>query len=77
MSNKKSALSVETEDGTRLQFDCLVVATGVHHWHMPVKEFKEATNVFYLESEKDHKKLVQNLGKIKKLTVLGCSMNTL
>ncbi len=63
-------------DGTNIDFDALVVATGISKRPRKIDN-DERNNISFLENRVDHINLRYKLKNIKKLTVMGLNMESL
>ncbi|KRX10397.1 Rieske [2Fe-2S] iron-sulfur domain [Pseudocohnilembus persalinus] len=68
---------IKLEDGLRLEYDALVIATGSLPASTKFKGTKEQKNLLYLEDIEDHKKLREQLETAKNITVMGANVRSL
>lgn len=65
---------VELEDGERVSYDKLLIATGSHTYIPPVKNLKEASNVCGFRNIEDMEVLREAAGKGKHMVVMGAGL---
>ncbi|MDA3625845.1 FAD-dependent oxidoreductase [Saccharopolyspora oryzae] len=66
----RSLRQVELTDGTRIEFDKLLLATGAHPRSLPVPGV-DAEGVLYLRRVEDSDRIKQTLAEIDRLVVIG------
>lgn len=69
-----AAGSVVLENGNRLAYDRLLIATGAHYVVPPIPNFREAKNVFGLRDIEDAEKIRKAAEKGKRCVVVGSGL---
>lgn len=79
LTKEKGQHMVELRDGTTIDYDGLVIASGLRPDPRPIKGSYARKNVLQLQSMNDHRQLKNYLenGKVKQLTVHGLNMESL
>lgn len=54
INNKHQNTFIELEDGFRVDYDGLLIATGTDTLHKDIDGMKDAENLMYLDSISDH-----------------------
>ena len=77
INKERGQYQVELADRTNIDFDAVVIATGVSPVAREIENDQNKRNISYFEDRRDHVALRANLEKIKDLTVMGLNMESL
>lgn len=77
VNKERGQHQVTLYDGTNIDFDALVVATGATKKPRQIDNDTDKTNISFLENRVDHVNLRYRLKNVKKLTVMGLNMESL
>jgi len=73
VNNKHGIPHVILEDGLRIEYDALLVASGNRPEHREIEGLTNQANVSFLRNIEDHKNIRANLDHIKNVTIIGAN----